>query len=68
MLTNDISDEKCICMFHSIIGADTYWLLKNLVSPKVSSTMAYAALTEVLSAQYKSTLVVIAARLRVPKT
>uniref|UniRef100_A0A3P9DS45 Retrotransposon gag domain-containing protein n=1 Tax=Maylandia zebra TaxID=106582 RepID=A0A3P9DS45_9CICH len=67
MLANDVSDEKKVCTFLSVIGADTYRLLKNLVSPRVPSTMGYAALTGALSAHYKPTPVVIAERFRFQK-
>uniref|UniRef100_A0A668SMS5 Retrotransposon gag domain-containing protein n=1 Tax=Oreochromis aureus TaxID=47969 RepID=A0A668SMS5_OREAU len=67
MLANDVSDEKKVCTFLSVIGADTYRLLKNLVSPRVPSTMGYAALTAALSAHYKPTPVVIAERFRFQK-
>uniref|UniRef100_A0A3B5LGC2 Retrotransposon gag domain-containing protein n=1 Tax=Xiphophorus couchianus TaxID=32473 RepID=A0A3B5LGC2_9TELE len=67
MLANDVPDEKVVCTFLSVIGADTYGLLKNLVSPKVPSTMQYAALTAALQAHYKPTPVVIAERFRFQK-
>uniref|UniRef100_A0A3B4H7P2 Retrotransposon gag domain-containing protein n=1 Tax=Pundamilia nyererei TaxID=303518 RepID=A0A3B4H7P2_9CICH len=67
MLANDVSDEKKLCMFLSVIGADTFRLLKNLVSPRVPSTVGYAVLTEAFSAHYKPTPVVIAERFRFQK-
>ncbi len=39
LLANDIPNEKKVSVFLSIVGADTYGLLKNLVTPTKSSEM-----------------------------
>uniref|UniRef100_A0A3Q1F3H9 Retrotransposon gag domain-containing protein n=1 Tax=Acanthochromis polyacanthus TaxID=80966 RepID=A0A3Q1F3H9_9TELE len=67
LLANDIEDEKKVCVFLSVIGADTYKLLKNLVSPKVPSALPYEELTKVLSTHYRPAPVVIAERFRFQK-
>lgn len=54
-------------MFLSVIGADTYKLLKNLVSPAVPSTLRYDDLTRALSMHYKPAPVEIAEHLRFQK-
>ncbi len=40
LLANNIANEKKIRLFLSFIGADTYWLLKNLVTPTKPSEMS----------------------------
>lgn len=50
MRANKIKDEKKVCVFLSVIGADAYRLLKNLVSPTVPSAMTY--LVELVTIDY----------------
>lgn len=50
---NEIRDEKKVCAFLSVIGADAYRLLNNLVSPTVPSAMTYPELVRALSTHYK---------------
>ncbi len=57
MLANDVEDEKKVCVFLSVTGADTYKLVKNL-----PSTLEYAELRKALSTHYKPAPVVIAER------
>lgn len=54
-------------MFLSVIGADAYKLLKNLVSPTVPSTMQYPDLVRALSTHYKTAPIVIAEQFRFHK-
>lgn len=39
LLANDIASEKKVSVFLSVIGAETYGLLKNLVTPTKPSAM-----------------------------
>lgn len=50
---NEIRDEKNVCAFLSVMGADGYRLLNNLVSPTVPSAMTYPELVRALSTHYK---------------
>lgn len=64
---NEVEDEKKVCLFLSVIGANAYKLLKNLVSLRVPSTMQYSYLTIALSAHCKPEPVVIAEWFRFQK-
>lgn len=67
MLANKIKDKKKVCMFLSVIRADVYKLLKNLVLLTVPSTMQYPDLVRVLNTHYKSALIVIVEQFRFQK-
>lgn len=68
MLANDIEDGKKVCVFLSVIGPETYKLLKNLISPQIPSGETYARLKEVLMAHYMPKPLVIAERFRFKRT
>ncbi len=53
LLANDIPNEKKVSVFLSVVGADTYGLLKNLVTPTKPSEMSYNELKTALLAQYR---------------
>ncbi len=67
MLANEADDDKKVCVFLSVIRADTYKLLKNLMSPALPSTLGYDVLTRALSGHYKPAPVVIAEQFRFQK-
>ena len=68
MLANDIEDGKKVCVFLSVIGPETYKLLKNLISPQIPSGETYARLKEELMAHYMPKPLVIAERFRFKRT
>ncbi len=65
LLANDIANEKKVSVFLSVIGADTYGLLKNLVTPTKPSEMSYNELKAALLAHYRP--LVIAERFKFQK-
>ena len=67
MLANDIADDKKVPVFLSVIGAETYKLLKNLISPVLPSQETYVNLKAALSSHYKPKPIVIAERFRFQK-
>lgn len=68
MLAIDIEDGKKVCVFLSVIGAETYKLLKNLISPKIPSDKSYDNLKAALLAHYMPKPLVIAERFRFKRT
>ena len=53
MFANDVEDGKKVSVFLSVIGAETYRLLKNLTMPQRPSTLSYAELSGRQAAHYK---------------
>ena len=60
---NDIPDKKAVAVFLSTIGAKTYELLRNLLSPTPLEALKLDELTEVLKCHFEPKPVVIAERL-----
>ncbi len=67
LLANDIANEKKVSVFLSVIRADTYGLLKNLVTPTKPSEMSYNELKAALLAHYRPQPLVIAERFKFQK-
>lgn len=67
MTTNSVEDDKKVSVFLSVIGADTYRLLKNLISPDKPSTKTYRQLCEALGNHYKPKPLIIVERFRFQK-
>ena len=59
---NDIPDKKAVAVFLSTIGAKTYELLRNLLSPTPLESLKLDELTEVLKRHFEPKPVVIAER------
>ena len=67
MTANDVADDKKVSVFLSVIGADAYRLLKNLVSPDKPSTKTFKDLCDALGNHYKPKPLVIVERFRFQK-
>lgn len=67
MIANSVAVDKKVSVFLSVIGADTYRLLKNLVSPDKPSTRTYEQLCDALGDHYKPKPLVIVERFRFQK-
>lgn len=63
----EIKDEKKVCLFLLVIGADAYKLLKHLVLATVLSTMTYPELVRELSTHDNPAPIVITERFRFQK-
>ena len=62
-LANDIVDEKKkVAVFSTVIGGETYSLLRNLVAPAKPAIQSLADLTNVLKKHLNPTPIVIAER------
>lgn len=59
LLANDISSEKKVSVFLSVIGAETYGMLKNIVTPMKLSERTYKELKAALPAHYRPQPLVI---------
>lgn len=64
LAANDVPDGKKVPVFLSVIGAKTYSLLKNLVSPEQPSSKAYTHLVSTLTNHLSPQPLVIAERYR----
>lgn len=67
MFANDIKEDKNVSVFLSVIGAETYGLLKRLITPDTPSTLQYEELKLVLLAHYKPKPLVIAEQFHLKK-
>ena len=63
-LANDIREEKKVPVLLSVIGATTYALLRNLVTPDAPKDKDFATLCKLLKDHYEPTPIVIAERYR----
>lgn len=45
---NEVTDDKKVCMFLTLIGGDAYNTLKDLLSPNLPSAKSYAELKNAL--------------------
>lgn len=61
---NEIADDKRVPVFLAVVGAQTYALLRNLITPDLPSTKTYDELKTVLSLHYRPKPLVIAERFR----
>ena len=61
-IANDIKDERKKATFLSLIGSQTYSLLKNLVSPIIPKDKSYLELVSALEKHYESIPLIIAER------
>ena len=62
-VANNIKEaEKQVTVFLSVVGANTYTLLRGLVAPEKPKDKSFAQLTEVLKKHYEPTRIVIAER------
>ena len=60
---NNIKEaEKQVTVFLSVVGANTYTLLRGLVAPEKPKDKSFTQLTEVLKKHYEPTRIVIAER------
>ena len=59
-LANDISEDKKVPVLLSVIGATTYALLRNLVTPAAPKDKEYATLCKLLKDHYEPTPIIIA--------
>ena len=59
---NNMEDGKKVTVFLSVIGANAYTLLQDLVAPAKSKEKSFDQLTYVLKNQYEPTRIVIAER------
>ena len=59
-LANDISEDKKVPVLLSVIGATTYALLRNLVTPDAPKDKDFATLSKLLKDHYEPTPIVIA--------
>ena len=64
---NDVSDEKRVPCLLSLIGSQTYGLLRSLTAPHKPSEKSYANIVEILSAHLSPKPLVIAERFRFHK-
>ena len=61
-IANNIKDDRKKATFLSLIGSQTYAILKNLVSPNLPKDKSYADLVAALKKHYEPTPLVIAER------
>ena len=61
---NDISDDRKVAVFLSVIRAHAYNLLRSLTVPDKPNTKTYTALIELLKDHYSPKPIVIAERFR----
>ena len=66
-LVNEIEDEKKVPALLSLVGAQTYRLLRDLFSPTLPSTKDYATLCTKLKSHYSPEPLIIAERFRFHK-
>ncbi|XP_073672002.1 uncharacterized protein [Paramisgurnus dabryanus] len=64
---NDISDEKRVSVFLSVMGASTYGLLHSLIAPVKPGTMKYDEIVQALQAHFTPRPIVIAERFKFHK-
>ena len=63
-LANDINKDKKVPVLLSVLGATTYALLRNLVTPDAPKDKDFATLSKLLKDHYEPTPIVIAKRYR----
>ena len=63
-LANDINEDKKVPVLLSVLGATTYALLRNLVTPDAPKDKDFATLSKLLKDHYEPTPIVIAERYR----
>ena len=64
LLANEIKDEQKLHLLLALVGAQTFRLLTNLVSPLKPGELTYAEVKEKLSAHFKPKPIKIAERFR----
>ena len=66
-LANEIKDEKKVPVLLSVMGGQTYSVLRDLTAPDVPGTKTFAQLTTILKSHYNPTPIQIAERFRFHK-
>lgn len=64
---NDISKEKRVSVFLSVMGASTYGLLRSLIAPVKPGTMEYDDIVNTLQAHFTPRSIVIVERFKFHK-
>ena len=62
LTANDVSDDKVVAVFLSVIGGKTYALLRSLLAPALPQEKSYQELVETLKRHYEPKSLVIAER------
>ena len=61
---NYIEEDHEVSTFHSLIGADTYGVLRNLLAPDRPKDKSFAVLKEILTAHYSPKPILVAERFK----
>lgn len=67
LLVNDVTEQKTMSLFFTIIGSKCYEILHNSLAPEKPSAKTYAQLREVLMKFYTPEKCIIAERYRFHK-
>lgn len=67
-LCNCVEDDKKVPLFLTLVGGETYKILKNLVSPDLPSTKTYVDLKTILLNHFKPKTLIIAERFKFYQT
>lgn len=61
-IVNEVPENRKVAMFITLIGPESYGILKDLISPESPANQTYARLVETLTKHYSPTKLVIAER------